>query len=172
MRALLAWEPSNSAHPVLSRRGQLAHGPPWQVAADAQGVRGVDVDLWPTGHRFDRGHRIVIEPIELLDVGGGTGAYAIGLCRYHPHLSVTVYELDFVAGWAKEEVREAGFGDRIEVVAGDFIGAAELPSGHDVIMLNSVLHDWDSDTAHDLLAKCYHALSPGGSIVVNELMLN
>ena len=61
MRALLAWEPSSSAHPALSRRGQLAHGPPWQVAADAQGVRGVDVDLWPTGHRFDRGHRIRVQ---------------------------------------------------------------------------------------------------------------
>src|SRR5215218_10110752 len=45
--------------PVAS--GQLVRGPPWQVAADAQGVRGVDVDLWPTGHRFDRGHRIRVQ---------------------------------------------------------------------------------------------------------------
>ena len=61
MRALLAWEPSSSAHPALSRRGQLARGPPWQVAPDAQGVRGVDVDLWPIGHRFDRGHCIRVQ---------------------------------------------------------------------------------------------------------------
>jgi putative CocE/NonD family hydrolase len=34
---------------------------PWQGAADAQGVRVMDVDLWPTGHRFDRGHRIRVQ---------------------------------------------------------------------------------------------------------------
>lgn len=34
---------------------------PSRVAADDQGVRGVDVDLWPTGHRFDRGHRIRVQ---------------------------------------------------------------------------------------------------------------
>jgi putative CocE/NonD family hydrolase len=34
---------------------------PSQVAADNQGVRGVEVDLWPTGHRFDRGHRIRVQ---------------------------------------------------------------------------------------------------------------
>jgi putative CocE/NonD family hydrolase len=34
---------------------------PSQVAADAQGVRGVEVDPWATGHRFDRGHRIRVQ---------------------------------------------------------------------------------------------------------------
>jgi putative CocE/NonD family hydrolase len=34
---------------------------PRQGTADAQGVRVVEVDLWPTGHRIDRGHRIRVQ---------------------------------------------------------------------------------------------------------------
>jgi predicted acyl esterase len=34
---------------------------PSQVAADAQGVRGVEVELWAIGHRFDRGHCIRVQ---------------------------------------------------------------------------------------------------------------
>jgi uncharacterized protein len=34
---------------------------PAQVTADADGVRKVDVDLWPTGHRFESGHRIRVQ---------------------------------------------------------------------------------------------------------------
>jgi hypothetical protein len=34
---------------------------PSQIGVDADGVRAVEVELWPTGHRFDRGHRIRVQ---------------------------------------------------------------------------------------------------------------
>src|SRR5690606_978768 len=56
----------------------------------------------------------------LLDIGGGSGAYDIELCRRFPNLSGTVYELPHVATIAAEKIKEAGLSDRIETLDGDF----------------------------------------------------
>lgn len=107
----------------------------------------------------------------LLDVGGGTGACAIGLCRNLPELRSTVYELPFVAELARARVAEADMEERITVVEGDFL-ASDLPAGYDTVLLSSVLHNWDPASVATLLAKCHRALEPGGTVVVTELILD
>ena len=107
----------------------------------------------------------------LLDVGGGTGACAIGLCRHLPELRATVYELPFVAELARARVAEADMEERITVVDGDFL-AADLPAGYDTLLLSSVLHNWDPASVATLLGKCHRALEPGGTVIVTELILD
>ncbi len=107
----------------------------------------------------------------LLDVGGGTGGCAIGLCRRLPELRATVYELPFVAELARARVAEAGMEERITVVDGDFLAEPDLPTGHDTVLLSSVLHNWDPATVATLLAKCHRALVPAGTVIVTELIL-
>lgn len=55
----------------------------------------------------------------VIDVGGGSGGVAIGLCQMHPQLSVTVVDLPAVVPVAEEMVGEAGLADRITVQVGD-----------------------------------------------------
>ncbi len=107
----------------------------------------------------------------LLDVGGGTGACAIGLCRHLPELRATVYELPFVAELARVRVAEADMEERITVIDGDFL-AADLPAGYDTVLLSSVLHNWDPASVATLLGKCHRALEPGGTVIVTELILD
>jgi SAM-dependent methyltransferase len=108
----------------------------------------------------------------LLDVGGGSGAYDIELCRGYPQLTATIYDLPFVAEIAAGNVREAQLGDRIGTVGGDFFGEAPLPAGHDLILLSMILHDWSEAKNRRLLRKCYEALSSGGAIIISELLVN
>jgi 3-hydroxy-5-methyl-1-naphthoate 3-O-methyltransferase len=108
----------------------------------------------------------------LLDVGGGSGAYAIVLCQRYPHLSATVYDLPHVCDTASRNAAQAGLGDRITAVPGDFLTASALPGEHDVILLSMILHDWAEPTNRELLAKCYAALPSGGTLIVSELILN
>lgn len=108
----------------------------------------------------------------LLDVGGGSGAYPIELCRRHPTLRATIYDLPHVCGLASRRIAAAGLGDRIAVATGDFLAQQSLPGAHDVVLLSMVLHDWDEPTSRGLLAKCHAALPAGGTIVVSELLLN
>jgi hypothetical protein len=108
----------------------------------------------------------------LLDVGGGSGAYDIELCKRYPDLRATVHDLPFVAEIAAARIDEAGLSDRIDTVGGDFFGDAALPAGHDVILLSMILHDWNEAHNREILAKCFDALPSGGGIVISELLVN
>jgi len=108
----------------------------------------------------------------LLDVGGGSGAYPIELCRHYPDLRAAVYDLPHVCRIADGKIQAAGLSERISTVPGDFFAESALPAGYDVILLSMILHDWDEATNRVLLGKCHAALPPGGMIVVSELLLN
>jgi 3-hydroxy-5-methyl-1-naphthoate 3-O-methyltransferase len=108
----------------------------------------------------------------LLDVGGGSGAYAIELCRAYPQLQATVLDLPQVCEGARRRVVEAGFADRITALPGDFHSEDPLPTGHDLALLSMILHDWDEPTGRALLAKCHRALPPGGVLMISELVVD
>jgi len=63
---------------------------------------------------------------KLLDVGGGSGAFDIELCRRYPNLSAMVYDLPFVTEIAAGKIVEAGLGGRI-AKPGDFFTVRSSP---------------------------------------------
>ncbi|MGD9865345.1 MAG: methyltransferase dimerization domain-containing protein [Pseudodonghicola sp.] len=52
----------------------------------------------------------------LLDVGGGTGAFAITLCKAFPELTATIVDFPNVAALGRDYVARAGLSDRITYV--------------------------------------------------------
>lgn len=108
----------------------------------------------------------------LLDVGGGDAAFPIELCRRHPGLRATVYDLPYRCESTQQRVRAAGLAGRIGTWPGDFFADPGLPTGHDTILLSAVLHDWDEKRARELLAKCFQALPAGGLIVICDHLVN
>jgi len=102
-----------------------------------------------------------------LDVGGGDGTVAEALLRAEPRLSCDVFNLPPAAALVEERARAAGLAGRLGSVAGDFL-AEPLPGGYDVLSFVRVLHDWPADVARALLEKAWHALPPGGRLVVCE----
>jgi hypothetical protein len=108
----------------------------------------------------------------LLDVGGGSAAFDIELCRRYPGLSATVYELAKVADIAAVKVGQAGLAERIATVVGDFFADSSLPGGHDTILLSMILHDWAPQRCRAILRKCWAALPSGGRVIIAELLVN
>jgi predicted O-methyltransferase YrrM len=107
----------------------------------------------------------------LLDIAGGSGIYACATVARHPHLSATVFERPPVDAIARRMIEQRGYSDRISVVAGDMFADA-LPTGCDVHLYSNVLHDWDVDKVRLLLAASFHALEPGGVLIVHDAHLN
>ena len=107
----------------------------------------------------------------LLDIAGGSGIYSCSLLACNPGLRATVFEKPPVDRIARESVARQGFGDRVEVVAGDFF-SEELPGGADVHLFSNVLHDWEESVVVELLAKSHRALAPGGLLIVHDAHLN
>ena len=103
----------------------------------------------------------------VLDIGGGSGAYAAALVDARPGLRATVFERPPVDGAARTLLADRGYGDRIDVAAGDMF-ADPLPAGHDVHLLSHVLHDWGEERVRRLLAASFAALEPGGCLVDHD----
>src|SRR5262245_29679942 len=106
----------------------------------------------------------------LLDIGGGSGAYDIELCRQYPALHATVFDLPHVAEIATGKMRAAGMSERADAVGGSFFRA--LPHGYDVHLLSMILHDWDEQKNRALLRRSFDALASGGAVVISELLVN
>ncbi|HEU4332698.1 MAG TPA: methyltransferase [Lapillicoccus sp.] len=108
----------------------------------------------------------------LLDVGGGSGAFDIELCRLNQGLTASVFDLPAVVPIAAAKVDEAGLSERIDTVAGDFFADAHLPGDHDTVLLSMILHDWAEDRGRAILQKSWDALPSGGRVIIAELLVN
>lgn len=119
------------------------------------------------------GEAVDLSPFSrLLDLGGGSGAYDIELCRLYPNLRATVYDLPFVTDIAARKVGEAGLSERIATIGGDIFADLTLPGGHDVILLSMIMHDWNEEHDREILRKCWEALPSGGEVIISELLVN
>jgi len=107
----------------------------------------------------------------LLDVGGGTGIYAIACPRRQSKLRAAVVERPEVLKVAHEMAAEYGVADRLELIEGDMF-VDPLPTGADVVLLSNILHDWDIPDCQQLVTRCATALSPGGQLLIHDVFLN
>ena len=101
----------------------------------------------------------------LLDVGGGHGLFAIELCRAHPDLTATVFDLPGALEVARDERAAAGLDDRLDLSAGDYF-SDDLGSDYDVALVFNVIHAHDAGENRGLFERVAETLVPGGRIAV------
>lgn len=106
----------------------------------------------------------------LLDLGGGTGIYAMACLRRHPALKAIIFDRPEVLKVAAEFAHQYEVADRVELHPGDMF-ADPLPSA-DSILLSNVLHDWDEPECHRLVQRCAAVLPTGGRLLVHDVFLN
>ena len=104
----------------------------------------------------------------LIDIGGGSGAFALAVARSTPAIRVTVFDLPDVAPLAEQRFAAEGFGERCDAAGGSFHDD-DLPQG-DVYSLVRVLYDHDDEPALDLLRRVHAAMPDGASLIVAEPM--
>lgn len=107
----------------------------------------------------------------VLDIGGGSGAYTIALLKHHKALWATIFDLPEVLVQTKEYVERAGFTDRIRFLAGDY-HEDNFGEGYDLIFLSAIVHINSFDENRLLIAKCARALNPGGQVVIQDHVMD
>lgn len=105
----------------------------------------------------------------LLDVGGGSGAFALAVARAYPKLDLMLFDLPDVVPAARSRFDTAGQGGRLAVHGGSF-RSDSLPHGADAISLIRVLYDHSDDTIRSLLSKIYDTLPADGRLIISEPM--
>jgi SAM-dependent methyltransferase len=103
----------------------------------------------------------------VMDIGGNSGEFALQLCKAHPQLDVTVFDLPVVCDIGEEHVSGHPEANRIAFARGDALHDP-LPEGFDVITFKSMLHDWPRELAERLLTRAVESLNPGGTILIFE----
>lgn len=106
---------------------------------------------------------------QLLDIGGGQGAFATQLVNLYPELQCTIFDLPGVAELAKTNIENSNLSNKIRAVGGNFF-EDDLPKGADVASLIRVIFDHDDQRVKLLLRNIFKALEPGASLILAEPM--
>ncbi|WP_129667005.1 methyltransferase [Phytoactinopolyspora endophytica] len=130
-------------------------------ASMSQATRAVAASL-PDHYNFDR-YSVVA------DVGGGDGSLLSAILTRNAHLRGFVYDTPEGAAQAVDTISAAELSDRCDVVHGDFFH--HIPAGADLVLLKSILHDWNDDAAGTILHNCHAVLPEHGRLLIIEPVL-
>jgi hypothetical protein len=98
----------------------------------------------------------------VVDVGGGNGSLLAELLKAHPDLRGIVFDLPETS---RDESR---FGEHFEFVPGSFF--ERVPEG-DVYLLATILHDWDDESAAQILRTVRAAAPQHARLVILDAVV-
>jgi 3-hydroxy-5-methyl-1-naphthoate 3-O-methyltransferase len=107
----------------------------------------------------------------LLDVGGGSGAYACCFVENNPQLRATVLEKPPVDKWTRQFIEKRELSSRISVMGGDMF-TTPYPPDCDVHFFSLVIHDWGMTAIEELMKKSFDTLPSGGLLMIHDAHLN
>jgi ubiquinone/menaquinone biosynthesis C-methylase UbiE len=108
---------------------------------------------------------------KVLDVGGGSGAFAMAFVKANKNISATVFDLPNVTPITQKYIRESKMSDKVRTISGDYNTTA-FPKGFDLIFLSAIVHINSFEGNVKLINKCASALNPGGRIVIQDQVMD
>jgi SAM-dependent methyltransferase len=113
----------------------------------------------------------VKEEVRVLDLAAGSGVWGLALAESSPKLRVTVVDWSKVVPVTKRMVKRFGLEDRYEFIEGDLL-KTDFGSSYDIATLGHLLHCIGEERSRALLKKTFDALAPGGTIAIQEFLVN
>jgi hypothetical protein len=86
-------------------------------------------------------------------------------------LEAIIYERPIVCEVAEDIIGREGLVKRVKIFTGN-MWLDPFPSQADVHFYCDILHDWPFQKCKFLLKKSYEYLSPGGRIIIHEMLFN
>ena len=108
---------------------------------------------------------------DLLDLGGGSGAYAIAFCQEYPEIHATVLDRQGVVNLAADYVQRAGLQNRVETRAGDMF-TDDLGGPYDLVWLSNVAHSYRGEDIVRLFRRIRGVLRPAGRFVLRDFIMS
>lgn len=105
----------------------------------------------------------------LVDIGAGDGAFVVEALRKYPAMTASALEIPSQIPTVLGVVRRAGYAERCTVIEGDMFG--QLSTWGDTYVLMGVLHNWDDESARDVLRNIRSQLRAGDQVLVIERCL-
>ncbi|MEI6122450.1 MAG: methyltransferase [Bacteroidota bacterium] len=106
-----------------------------------------------------------------LDIGGGSGVYAMQFVQKNTNNKATIFDLPEIIPIAKKYVANANLSNQFTFISGDY-NHDTFPSGYDLTFLSAIIHINSPQENQLLIKKCYDALNPNGLIVIQDHVMN
>ncbi len=106
----------------------------------------------------------------MLDLGGGSGAYAIAFARANPQLRAQILDVEEVLPLTQQYIRQAGLDGRVTTRAGDML-TGKLGTGYDLILISAICHMFSPEENQRLFARAGQSLAPKGRLVIQDFIL-
>ncbi|MCX6249957.1 MAG: methyltransferase [Bacteroidetes bacterium] len=107
----------------------------------------------------------------LLDVGGGSGAFAFEFIRRNPSMQVVVFDLPSVVTITQRYINREGFSNSVTTLPGDYL-KDPFGDSYDLILLSAVVHINSFVENENLVRKCGDALNSGGQLVILDHIMS
>jgi hypothetical protein len=105
----------------------------------------------------------------IVDVGGATGDLLTTVLTRNPGARGILYDLPHVVRDAPALIKSRGLADRVTIEPGSFF--EKVPGGADAYLLSHIIHDWSEEQCLKILGNCRRAMSPGGRLLIIEMVL-
>ena len=110
--------------------------------------------------------------ISILDVGGGSGIYSAIWLGLNPAARSTQLDWAPINTIARRLLAESGVVDRLACIDGD-LHTTDLGTGtYDIAVYSHIAHQEGPDDNMATFAKLRTALKPGGTLVINDYVVN
>lgn len=108
---------------------------------------------------------------KVLDVGGGSGAYAMAFAKARRGINATIFDVPNVIPIAREYVKKNGLPGKVKFIAGDY-NKDSFGKDYDLVFLSAIIHINSQGQNKALIKKASHALREGGRIVIQDFIMD
>ena len=107
----------------------------------------------------------------VLDLGGGSGAFAMAFVDAGENLKATIFDLPNVVPLTEKYILDNGYTSSIDTLTGDYT-VDLIGNDYDLIFLSAIIHSNSYEVNKRLVAKCAAALNPGGQLVIQDHIMS
>ena len=110
-----------------------------------------------------------LKPKHIYDIGGNTGKWAIFCAKNLQETQVTILDLPEQIAVAKENIKQAGYDDRIDGVSVNLLNAEILPNQADVWWMSQFLDCFSSEQIVQILKLIHRSMNDDATVCIMDL---
>lgn len=156
----------------------IRHGrPAMDVIMNARGEEWLNPFIAAMHERATKSAPAIVKSLDLsgvsrvLDVGGGSGAYAMAFVRQKKEIAATVFDLPNVVAITRRYIEKEGLTNKVEVIAGDY-NIDSLGCDYDLVFISAIAHMNSFKENEALAHKAARALRGNGQIVIQDFFMD
>ena len=138
--------------------------------------RSQDLAFAMKAYARDKAEKIVklvdySQATRMLDLGGGSGSYAVAFARAYPSVNILLFDIDeWALEIAEQEIMDEGFQDRIHLKKGDVFND-DFGNEYDLVFLSYMTCLFGEAENRFLLKKVHAALDESGLVVICDAVI-